>query len=82
MITSSILHIRIDNELRNRARGVLSSMGLTTADAVRLLFQRIASDQAFPLELKVPNAETSAAIAEARELIGERKAGFADGKAL
>ncbi len=33
-------------------------MGLTASQAVRLLFHRIAVDQAFPLELKVPNAET------------------------
>jgi len=34
---------------------------------VRLLFHRIATDQAFPLELKVPNAETRAAMVEADE---------------
>ena len=39
-------------------------MGLSASDAVRLLFHRIAADQAFPLELKVPNARTQRAMAE------------------
>lgn len=68
---SSMVHIRIDDDLKARATDALSAMGLSTSDAVRLLFHRIAVDQAFPLELKVPNAETAAAIKEARDLIAK-----------
>ena len=64
---SSMVHVRIDNDLKDRATEALAAMGLSTADAVRLLFHRIATDQAFPLELKVPNAETRAAMEEADE---------------
>jgi DNA-damage-inducible protein J len=39
-------------------------------------------DQAFPLELKVPNAETQAAIAESRTMMAKHKARFADADAL
>ena len=62
---SSMIHVRIDNDLKVRASAALAAMGLSTSDAVRLLLHRIAADQAFPLELKVPNAETRAAMAEA-----------------
>ena len=41
-------------------------MGLSVSDAVRILLKRVASDQAFPLELKVPNAQTRVAMAQAR----------------
>lgn len=64
---SSMIHVRMDNDLKDRATEALAAMGLSTADAVRLLFHRIATDQAFPLELKVPNAETRAAMEEADE---------------
>lgn len=64
---SSMIHVRMDNDLKDRATAALAAMGLSTADAVRLLFHRIATDQAFPLELKVPNAETRAAMEEAEE---------------
>ena len=44
---------------------------------MRLLFHRIAVDQAFPLELKVPNAQTRSAMAEVDEMVKARKARFA-----
>jgi DNA-damage-inducible protein J len=79
---SSMLHVRIDDDLKARATEALMAMGLTASDAVRLLFHRIAADQAFPLELKVPNAETRAAMAEAEEIVKTGKANFAHADAL
>ncbi len=74
---SSMLHVRMDNDLKRRATEALSAMGLTASEAVRLLFHRIAVDQAFPLELKVPNAETRSAMAEAEEILNAGKTRFA-----
>ena len=75
-LTSS-LHVRMNAETKQQATAVLAAMGLTASEAVRLLFRRIAADQAFPLELKVPNAQTRAAMAEIDELVRARKARFA-----
>ena len=75
---SSMIHIRMDNELKRRASEALAAMGLTTSDAVRLLFHRIVTDQAFPLELKVPNAETQVAMAEAEAIMKSGKLRFAN----
>lgn len=72
-----MLHVRMDNDLKRRATEALSAMGLTASEAVRLLFHRIAVDQAFPLELKVPNAETRSAMAEAEEILNAGKTRFA-----
>lgn len=74
---SSMIHVRVDNELKARATEALNAMGLSVSDAVRLLLHRIATDQAFPLELKVPNAETRAALAEAEEIIRRKMAAAA-----
>ena len=73
---SSMLHVRIDDEVKAKAIAALEAMGLSASDAVRLLFHRIAADQAFPLELKVPNAETRAAMDEAAGIIRSRKPRF------
>jgi DNA-damage-inducible protein J len=67
-MTTSMLHVRLDNEVKAKATEALAAMGLSASDAVRLLFHRIIADQAFPLELKVPNAETRAAMAEAEQI--------------
>ena len=65
-MATSMLHVRMDDELKAKAMEALDAIGLSTADAVRLLFHRIVADQAFPLELKVPNAATRAAMEESR----------------
>ena len=74
---SSMLYVRMDTEMKRMATAALAAMGLTPSEAVRLLFHRIAVDQAFPLELKVPNAPTRAAMAEVDEMANARRAGFA-----
>jgi len=63
----------MDNELKQKATEALAAMGLSASDAVRLLFHRIAADQAFPLELKVPNARTQKAMAESEEMMKQGK---------
>ena len=74
---SSMLHVRMDSKLKRKATETLTAMGLSASDAVRLLFHRIAADQAFPLELKVPNAQTQRAMAESEEMMKRGKARFA-----
>ena len=79
---SSMLHIRIDSDIKAQATLALESMGLTVSDAVRLLLKRIINDQAFPLELKVPNAATRTAMVEAEEIIAHNSARFVDTEEL
>ena len=74
---SSMLHVRMDTKMKREATEALAAMGLTASEAVRLLFHRIAVDQAFPLELKVPNARTRRAMAEVDEMVKARTARFA-----
>lgn len=78
----SMLHVRMDEEVKAKATDALAAMGLSASDAVRILFHRIVADQAFPLELKVPNAETRAAMEESREMMKARKARFHDAQEL
>jgi DNA-damage-inducible protein J len=79
---SSMLHIRLDTQLKEEATKALAAMGLSTADAVRLLFHRVVAEQALPLELKVPNLETRAAIEEASQILAHRAARFTDAQVL
>ncbi len=68
-MATSMLHVRMDEQLKAQATTALDAIGLSASDAVRLLFHRIVADQAFPLELKVPNAETRAAMEESRQIM-------------
>lgn len=82
MAQTSMLHVRIDDETKAQGNAVLDAIGLSAADAVRLLYRRIAADQAFPLELKVPNLATRDAMAEGHAILRARKARFETGEDL
>lgn len=79
---TTMVHVRVDEALKDQAAAALAAMGLSTADAIRLFFHRIVAEQAFPLELKVPNAGTRAAIAEADAIIRSRRMRFEDADQL
>ena len=51
--TTSMLHVRMNRNVKDRAMTALVASGLTATEAVNLLFHRIIVDQAFPLELRV-----------------------------
>jgi DNA-damage-inducible protein J len=82
MAQSSMLHIRVDDETKTQATEALAAMGLSMSDAVRIFLKRVVNDQAFPLELKVPNADTRAAMEEARAMMKARQARFESTDAL
>lgn len=71
-----MLHVRMDDDLKAQGNAVLEAIGLSAADAVRLFYKRVVAEQAIPLELKVPNAKTRAAMREADEIILARRARF------
>lgn len=74
---TSMLHVRVDDDVKEQATEALTAMGLSVSDAVRLFLRRVVIDQAFPLELKVPNDETRAAMEESRAMMANRRARFA-----
>ena len=82
MAHSTMLHVRVDDEIKAQASEALAAMGLSVSDAVRILLKRVVSDQAFPLELKVPNAQTRAAMEEPRAMTKARAARFDSAEAL
>lgn len=66
MLDSQLVQAYVNGEVKKEAAAVLAAMGLTVADAVRLLLTRVASEKALPFAPLVPNATTIAAMKEAR----------------
>ncbi|MBP2444108.1 type II toxin-antitoxin system RelB/DinJ family antitoxin [Rhizobium leguminosarum] len=59
---SSMLHVRIDDQLKQNASEVLANFGLTISDAVRILLTRIEKEGALPAGLTTdPEAESGGA---------------------
>lgn len=69
---STMVHVRVDDEVKAKAAEALEAMGLTVSDAVRVFLKRVAAEQAIPFEIRVPNAESKAAIQELEAGDGER----------
>ncbi len=64
MAADETVRARIDGRVKEDAVAVLESMGLTPSDAIRMMFVRIAAEKALPFDVRVPNAQTRAAMAE------------------
>jgi DNA-damage-inducible protein J len=79
---TSMLHVRVDDETKTRAAEALAAMGLSMSEAIRLFLHRVAVDRAFPLELRVPNAESRASMREAEDIARTRRARFASADEL
>ncbi len=67
MAANSLVQTRVDGEVKKEAATVLAAIGLTVSDAVRLMLTRIAHDKKLPFDPLVPNAETIAAMRQARD---------------
>ena len=64
MASDTVVRARIDGDVKAKAAKVLAEMGLSVSDAIRLLLVHVAVEQALPFEVKVPNVDTRAAMAE------------------
>ncbi|EMD3747740.1 type II toxin-antitoxin system RelB/DinJ family antitoxin [Salmonella enterica] len=51
MAQSSMMHIRIDNQLKNDAVAALAAHGLTISDAVRITLTRVVKEGGLPANL-------------------------------
>ncbi len=72
MATTSMVHIRVDIRVKERATKTLAAMGLSVSDAVRMLLVRVVAEKALPFEVKVPNATTVKAMQEVDRRQGKR----------
>lgn len=82
MAANGMVHVRMDETDKNEAAAVLEKMGLSVSSVVRVMLKRIAAEKAVPFDLRVPNAETRAAMAEADEIIRARNARFGSAREL
>jgi DNA-damage-inducible protein J len=76
MATTTMIHVRVDEQIKAQATEALASMGLSVSDAVRVFLTRVAADKELPFTLKAPNCETRAAMNEANEITQACRARF------
>ncbi len=77
MSATATVQARIEPKVKKQAEKILSQLGMTTGDAIRIMMHQVIAHQGYPLEIKlpqIPNATTQAAIFELEQGKGERVA--------
>jgi DNA-damage-inducible protein J len=82
MAATTMVHVRVDEQIKAQAADTLATMGLTISDAVRVFLMRVVADKQMPFAIKAPNAETRAAMVEADEIARAHSARFTSADAL
>jgi DNA-damage-inducible protein J len=72
MPSTTMVHVRVDEKVKEEACATLAKMGISVSDAVRMLLIRIAAEKALPFEVRVPNATTIKAMQSADKKQGKR----------
>jgi DNA-damage-inducible protein J len=71
-MATTMVHIRVDQKMKQRATKTLAAMGMSMSDAVRMLLVRVVAEKALPFDVKVPNATTVKAMRASDKGQGKR----------
>jgi DNA-damage-inducible protein J len=72
MPSTAMVHVRVDEKIKEEASATLAKMGLSISDAVRMMLVRVAAEKALPFEVRLPNATTVNAMRSADKKQGKR----------
>lgn len=70
--STTMIHVRVNEQIKVQATETLVSMGLSVSDPVRVFLTRAVADQQLPFTLKAPNSETRSAMSKADEILSNR----------
>lgn len=71
----AIIKSRIDSDLKVEVEQILSALGITVSDVIRMTFAQIAVRKGLPFDVKLPNAETLNALKESDAALTRLRAG-------
>ena len=76
MAKTEMIRARVEPELKCQAEEVLSGLGLSPTEAITLFYRQVTLHNGLPFSVRIPNAETIAALRQARA--GEGLTEYAD----
>ena len=79
MAKNSYVHARVDRQLKAKADKVLVRLGLSTSDLINILLHQVVLTKGVPFDVRIPNAETVAAMRDLDAGKGERYRGPTSG---
>jgi len=61
---TSVIHARINPDIKTKAETILRQLGLTPTEAIRMFYSQIVLQNGLPFEVKIPNDLTAATLAK------------------
>ena len=71
-MSTTMVHVRIEQGVKDKAAKALANMGLSVSDAIRMMLVRVAAEEALPFDVRVPNRTTVKAMEAADRGEGRR----------
>jgi DNA-damage-inducible protein J len=67
MSKSAVVHARIEPHTKKKAETVLSRLGMSPTEAIRLFYHQICLRDGLPFEVRIPNKLTRSVLAKSRK---------------
>lgn len=64
VLKNDVVRARVDSQLKSNAEAVLSEIGMSMGEAIRLFLTQVSLRHEFPVELKIPNKTTLKAMTD------------------
>ena len=69
MSKTSMIHARVEPNLKSEVELVLKTLGLNATQAITMFYEQIRLNHGLPFEVKIPNDITAKAMQEAKDNI-------------
>jgi DNA-damage-inducible protein J len=63
---TAVVHARMEPQTKEKAEGVLSRLGITPTEAIRVFYRQIALRGGLPFSVTIPNERTAATLRKSR----------------
>ena len=63
---TAVVHARMEPQTKIKAEGVLSRLGITPTEAIRVFYRQIALRGGLPFSVTIPNERTAATLRKSR----------------
>ena len=65
-VKTAAVHSRINPDIKQRAEAILSQLGLSPTEAIRMFYTQITLRNGLPFEVQIPNSVTQSAMEDSR----------------
>ncbi len=67
MRKTEMINTRLEPKLKKSSEAIFARLGVSTSEAITMFLNQVVMHKGFPFPIRIPNAQTRAAIKEAKE---------------